>query len=77
VDHKLIADCKLEVLNNPAINIVILISGDGDFSSLVRELKDQGKKVMIFAQPQASKKLISLANKSYPVSQIPFSEQVA
>ena len=77
VDRKLIADCKLEVLNNSAINIVILISGDGDFASLVRELKGKDKKVIIFAQTQASKKLISLANKSYSVSQIPFSEQVA
>jgi hypothetical protein len=71
VDHKLIEDCKSNVLNNPAIKIVILVSGDGDFVSLVRQLQTKGKEVIIFAQPQVSQKLIRLANEFYLISQIP------
>ncbi|WP_199348833.1 NYN domain-containing protein [Microcoleus sp. FACHB-SPT15] len=58
-------------------NIVILVSGDGDFANLVRELQDKGKKVIIFAQPQVSQKLIILANEFYLVSQIPLCGQAA
>lgn len=78
VDYKLIDDCKSAVLNNPCLNIntVILVSGDKDFAGLVRELRDQGKKVIIFAQPQVSKRLIELADEFYLVSQIPLCEQI-
>ena len=77
LDHKLIADCKSTVLNNPDIEIVILVSGDGDFANLVRELKTKGKKVIVFAQSQVSQKLTKLADEFYLVSKIPFCEQVA
>ena len=77
LDHKLIADCKSSVLNNPAIEIVIIVSGDGDFANLIRELKAKGKKVIVLAQPQVSQKLIKLANEFYAVSQISFCEQIA
>ncbi len=77
LDHKLIADCKSSVLNNPDIEIIILVSGDGDFANLVRELKAKDKKVIVLAQPQVSQKLIKLADEFYLASKIPFCEQVA
>lgn len=49
-DNQLIADCIEDVDNHLSPDIVILLSGDGDFVKLVRILQRLGKKVIIFAQ---------------------------
>ena len=69
-DQKLIADCKNQALNNPAIKTVILISGDGDFAPLVRELKAKGKEVIVIARFNVSQKLIKIADKFYDVNEL-------
>lgn len=64
VDKKLIAHCRQQILNNPDITTVILLSGDGDFNGLVCDLKAKGKKVIVIAKclKNASKKLRELAD---------------
>lgn len=72
VDQKLIAHCRQQVLSNPAITTVILLSGDGDFKGLVRELKAKGKKVIVIGQYQNTthRKLAQLADEFHLLSQL-------
>ena len=46
-DQKLIADCKNQALDNPAIKTAILVSGDGDFAPLICELKGNGSLLLL------------------------------
>ncbi|MCU0547122.1 MAG: NYN domain-containing protein [Oscillatoriaceae cyanobacterium Prado104] len=48
-DNQLIADCLEDIHSNCSPDIVILISGDGDFIKLVRNLQKLNKKVIVFA----------------------------
>jgi uncharacterized protein (TIGR00288 family) len=70
VDHKLIDDCKSEVLNNPSLKIVILLSKDKDFVKLVRELQAEGKKVIVVAQTQVSKRLKKIADEFHHIDEL-------
>jgi len=72
VDNKLIADCRQEILNNPDITTVILLSGDGDFKGLVRDLKARGKKVIVIGQclKSTNGKLIKLADEFHLLKQL-------
>lgn len=49
-DNQLIADGIDDVFSNPSPDIVILVSGDGDFAKWVCNLQKLDKKVIIFAQ---------------------------
>ena len=49
-DNQLMVDCLDDIYSNRPPDTVILVSGDGDFVNLVRNLKDRGKKVIVFAQ---------------------------
>ncbi len=71
-DEQLIRECRKQALEQPDINTVILLSGDGDFKALVRELKIHGKKVIVIAQCEknTSQQLRELANEFYFLSQI-------
>jgi uncharacterized protein (TIGR00288 family) len=71
-DQKLIDDCKQLVVDNPDIDIVILISADGDYKNLVTQLKSQGKKVIVFAKSanSTSNKLKKVADSLYFFNQI-------
>ncbi|MEM1170547.1 MAG: NYN domain-containing protein [Cyanobacteria bacterium P01_H01_bin.35] len=70
VDKKLIADCERELSSTVSADILILISGDGDYKNLVRKWKYQGKQVFIFANSKnANQKLLDLANEYYFVDQ--------
>jgi len=70
VDKKLIADCEKELSSTVSADILILITGDGDYKNLVRKWKDQGKQVFIFANSNnANQKLLGLANQYYFVDQ--------
>jgi uncharacterized LabA/DUF88 family protein len=72
VDKKLIAYCRAQILSNPDITTVILLSGDGDFKGLVRDLKAAGKKVIVIAEclKKTSRKLVNLANEFYLLKQL-------
>lgn len=72
-DNQLIADCLEDVDNHSSPDIVILVSGDGDFAKLVRILQKLGKKVIIFAQPgNVKQRLKELAGDDfYFVDQLP------
>jgi len=72
VDKKLIAHCRQQVLNNPDITTVILLSGDGDFKGLVRDLKAKGKKVIVIGEclKKTSTKLRELADEFHLLGQL-------
>lgn len=71
-DNQLIADCLKDIYSNLSPDIVILVSGDGDFVNLVRHLQKLGKKVIIFAQAgNVKQKLKELANEFYFINQLP------
>lgn len=67
VDRKLIANCNSEIAHNLSGDILILISGDGDFAKLVKQWKAKGKKVIVFANSEesASQNLVQLADQHY------------
>ncbi len=47
----------------PTVDVIVLVSGDGDFISLVEYLKNQGKKVEVVAlKRSSSSKLIEVAD---------------
>lgn len=71
-DKKLIRDCENHALTKPNINTVILLSGDGDFKTLVRDLKNHGKKVIVISQCEknTSQKIRQIADQFYFLSQI-------
>ncbi|AFY34532.1 NYN domain-containing protein [Calothrix sp. PCC 7507] len=65
-DNQLIADCLEELNSNLSPDIVILVSGDGDFVKLVRNLQNLGKKVIILAHiGNVKQKLKELADEFY------------
>lgn len=70
VDKKLIADCQKELNSTLSADILILITGDGDYINIVRQWKAKGKKVIIFANSKnAKQKLLDLANEHYFVDE--------
>ncbi|NEN92055.1 MAG: NYN domain-containing protein [Okeania sp. SIO3H1] len=70
VDRKLIADCEKELNSTPSTDILILITGDGDYKNIVLQWQDKDKKVIIFANSKnANQKLLSVAEEYYFVDQ--------
>ena len=71
VDNQLIVDCIEEAYSNTSANIFIIVSGDGDFTSLGHVLKNKGKKVIIFAQQGGvSQSLIDIADESHIIERL-------
>ncbi|NJM61687.1 MAG: NYN domain-containing protein [Oscillatoriales cyanobacterium RU_3_3] len=65
-DNQLMVDCLDDIYSNRPPDTVILVSGDGDFVNSVRNLKDRGKKVIVFAQRGSVKqKLKELAGSDF------------
>ncbi len=72
VDFELVIDCVGELVNAHSPDIFILVSGDGDYETLVRKLQGKGKKVIIFAQRgNVNKTLKKLANNFHFVDELP------
>jgi uncharacterized LabA/DUF88 family protein len=71
-DQQLIKNCNQQVRNKPHIKTVILISGDGDFTNLVKDLQKHGKKVIVISQCEKNTnlKLKEAADEFYTFSQI-------
>ena len=62
-DWELKSDCRAELDSSWSPDIIILVSGDGGFASLVRELQLHGKHVIVFGrQGVTSRKLRWLAD---------------
>lgn len=70
-DLKLKSDCRAELLSDLSPDVIILVSGDKGFASLVRELRLQGKQVIVFGrQGVTSRKLRWLADEFYFVEEL-------
>lgn len=71
-DNQLIADCIGDVNNNLSPNKIILVSGDGDFAGLVRNLRRLSIKVIILAQRgNVKQRLKEIADEFYFLEQLP------
>ena len=57
IDNKIIEDAKKMLEQNKQIDIFCIVSRDGDFTPLVKYLKEHKKRVVILATKQTSKKL--------------------
>lgn len=65
VDNQLISDCRCEFASNFSASVLILVAGDKDYVTVVKELQNRGVRVVIVANPHnASRKLLGLVNKS-------------
>lgn len=70
-DLKLKSDCRAERFSNLSPDIIIIVSGDKGFASLIRELRLQGKQVIVVGRVGVtSYKLRWLANEFYLVEQL-------
>lgn len=64
-DDEIKQDCRSLIKQDHLLKTVILLSCDGGFEDIVKELKEQGKQVIVVAssrKQKVSKKLSSLAN---------------
>ncbi len=57
IDEKIIKDAKGIFDKNKSIDIFVIVSGDGDYTSLVQFLKARGKRAVILAAKQVSQRL--------------------
>jgi uncharacterized LabA/DUF88 family protein len=72
VDFKLVIDCVAETHNNISTNLFILVSSDGDYETLIRELQNKGKEIIVFYHPnRVSQALIQIATEAYSVEELP------
>ncbi|MBD2559828.1 MULTISPECIES: NYN domain-containing protein [Nostoc] len=71
-DNQLIADCLGDIHSNISPDIILLISGDGDFVKLVYNLQKLEKKVIILAKKgNVKQKLQELADEFYFLDDLP------
>lgn len=57
IDNKIIKDAKKMLEQSKQVDIFCIVSRDGDFTSLVKYLREHKKRVVILATKQTSKKL--------------------
>lgn len=62
IDKKIMRDARTMLEKNKQVDIFCIVSRDGDFTSLVNDLRKHGKRVVILATKQTSKKLKKAAN---------------
>lgn len=62
-------EMALDILDMaPKLDVVVLVSGDGDFTSLVRRVKTMGPKVEVVAFPRnTAKSLLEAADRFHPL----------
>jgi len=71
-DYQLVFDCLTDFDANGWPDLVILVSGDGDFCPFVNHLKKIGIKTIIFARKgNVKKQLIDLADEFHFIDQLP------
>ncbi len=62
IDKKIMRDVRTMLEKNKQVDIFCIVSRDGDFTSLVNDLRKHGKRVVILATKQTSKRLKEAAN---------------
>ncbi len=64
-------ELALDILDAaPRLDVVVLVSGDGDFTSLVKRVKAMGPRVEVFAFPQnTAKSLLEAADRFQPLDE--------
>ena len=62
IDKKIMKDVRKMLEQDKQVDIFCIASRDGDFTSLVNELRRQKKKVVILATKQTSQRLKKAAN---------------
>lgn len=62
IDNKIIKDAKKMLEQNRQVDIFCIVSRDGDFTSLVKYLREHKKRVVILATKQTSKRLKDASN---------------
>ncbi|MBD2576630.1 NYN domain-containing protein [Oscillatoria sp. FACHB-1406] len=70
VDRKIIEDCRKQVLKKTSKSIVILVSGDEDFSRLLKELRAEGNQVIAIGNSKATQKLREAATFFYELNDL-------
>jgi uncharacterized LabA/DUF88 family protein len=62
-------EMALDILDMaPKLDVVVLVSGDGDFTSLVRRVKSMGPRVEVVAFPRnTAKSLLEAADRFHPL----------
>ncbi len=62
-------EMALDILDAaPKLNVVVLVSGDGDFTSLVKRVKSMGPRVEVIAFPRnTAKSLVEAADRFQPL----------
>lgn len=63
VDSKIIKDAKTAVKKNRNVDIYYIVSSDHDYISVIDELRERGKRVVVIGEKKASEKLRKSANK--------------
>ncbi|CAD5972083.1 hypothetical protein NO976_04018 [Planktothrix agardhii] len=69
VDHRIIQDCKKHILSDPSIRTVVLITGDGDFLSLVQYLKESGISVILIWMNNVAEELKKAVDYAYHIDE--------
>jgi hypothetical protein len=71
-DKKLMNCVRKYILNNTTTQVVFLMSGDGDFERLAKEIKSRGKRVIIVARSltKISRKLLEIADDAIELEKI-------
>ena len=62
IDNKIIKDIRKILTNNKSIDIFFFFSKDGDYSSIVKEIRESKKRAVILATKDTSKKLKQVAS---------------
>lgn len=71
-DNQLKSDWFDDILNNLSLDIVILVSGDGDFANPIKLVQKLGKKFIVFARlGNVKQKLKEVADEFYFVDELP------
>ncbi|MUG99912.1 NYN domain-containing protein [Scytonema sp. UIC 10036] len=71
-DNQLKSDLIDDIYHQQSSDVIILVSGDGDFVNPLKFLKEKGKKIIIFAHKgNVKKKLMDAADETYFVDKLP------
>ncbi|MGA8896369.1 MAG: NYN domain-containing protein [Planktothrix agardhii] len=70
VDYRIIQDCKKHILSDPSIKTVVLITGDGDFLSLVQYLKESRVLVILISMNNVAEELKNAVDYAYHINEL-------
>ncbi|HAN74492.1 MAG TPA: hypothetical protein DCQ51_00400 [Planktothrix sp. UBA8407] len=70
VDKEIIRDCEYDIISDRKIRKVILITGDKDYLSLVKNLQESDISVTLISRSNVNKKLIDAVKQSYNIEEL-------